>query len=638
MHSPGLRGATQACFEGCCPNPIFRVLELDQANVKNRSTSSTCRHDFAATTNSSFFPNTQFTNHESIPSLQESFVQFIKAYPKYSETAQVDQIRAHEYVHLSESNHVCLDYIGVGLFSESQSQSQYISTSAIASSSYPPSQKSDCPVFGITYKSVNLKSQLLHGGDGSKLESAIKKRIMDFLKISQNDYSMVFTANRSSAFKLVAESYPFQSSRKLLTVYDHENEALETMINTSEKRGASVMEAEFKWPRLRIHSAKLKKMIVRKKQQQKHRGLFVFPLQSRITGTNYYYQWMIMAQENGWHVLLDACALRPKDMDSFGFSLFHPDFLICSFYKVFGENPTGFGCLFVKKSAVPNLEASTGAGIVSLIPAKQLLRFPEDSSGTDTELEQISKLGTYPDGIDISSSLATSITEQNKQNRNSKEGDQKDAGLKENRLEDSEKGESNEKNKTVDELGSLNFECRCLDQVDSLGLRVISSRGRYLINWLVSALMKLQHPNRLDNASLVRIYGPKVKFDRGPALAFDIYDWKGEKVEPVLVQKLADRSNISLGNAVLNHIWFSEKYEEEKQRVMERNGKEREKKRTKSKKAEPGITVVTIALTFLANFEDVYRLWAFVAQFLDADFVEKERWRYTALNQNTIEV
>ncbi|KAL2550312.1 Pyridoxal phosphate (PLP)-dependent transferase superfamily protein [Forsythia ovata] len=183
------------------------------------------------------------------------------------------------------------------------------------------------------------------------------------------------------------------------------------MISTSEKREACVMAADFKWPRLRIHSEKLKKMIVRKKKKQKHRGLFVFPLQSRITGTSYSYQWMTKAQENGWHVLLDACALRPKDMDSFGLSLFRPDFLICSFYKVFGENPTGFGCLLVKKSTVPILEASTGNGIVSLVPAKQLNHFPEDSSGTDTELEQISKFGTNQDGIDISSSLSSPITD-----------------------------------------------------------------------------------------------------------------------------------------------------------------------------------------------------------------------------------
>ncbi|KAL0400814.1 UNVERIFIED_CONTAM: Molybdenum cofactor sulfurase [Sesamum latifolium] len=280
---------------------------------------------------------------------------------------------------------------------------------------------SDFPLFGITFKSVSLKSQLLHGGDGSELESAIKNRIMDFLNISQNDYCMVFTANRSSAFKLVAESYPFQSSRKLLTVYDHESEAVDSMISMSEKRGARVMAAEFKWPRLRINSVKVRKMIVRKKKKRKHRGLFVFPLQSRMTGASYSYQWMTMAEEHGWHVLLDACALGPKDMDSFGLSLFHPDFLVCSFYKVFGENPTGFGCLFVKKSIVPILEDATGAGIVSITPAKNLL-LPEDSSGTDTELEQIARLGIKQECDSISNSIVP-YTEQDSKDRKSEENE-----------------------------------------------------------------------------------------------------------------------------------------------------------------------------------------------------------------------
>ncbi|KAL7107212.1 hypothetical protein ACP275_06G039800 [Erythranthe tilingii] len=573
MHSPRLREATQACFQGCCPNPTLKTPDqAEQPIAKTRSTSSVCRHNFAATTASSFFPNTHFTNHESIPSLQESFLHFIKAYPNYSDTAPIDQIRAREYSHLSISDHVCLDYIGVGLFSQSQMNKS-------------DGQSGNLPLFGVTFKSVSLKSQLLHGGEGSPLESAIKNRIMEFLNISQDDYSMVFTANRSAAFKLVAQSYPFQSSRKLLTVYDHESEALDSMVNMSEKRGARVMAAEFKWPRLRIHSAKLRKMIARDIKKKKNRGLFVFPLQSRTSGASYSYQWMTMAQENGWHVLLDACALGPKEMDSFALSLFQPDFLICSFYKIFGENPTGFGCLFVKKSTVPLLEASGGSGIVSITPANNLLRSSEDNSGTDTELEQIAK------------------------NQESAENETSDI-----------------------------IQCRCLDHVDSLGLRLVNSRGRYLINWLVSAVTKLRHPNRLDHFALVTIYGPKVKFDRGPALAFNIHDWKGERVEPALVQKLADRSKISIGVGFLHHIWFSEKYEGHKSITLERNVKEKETLGTKSKKDKQGITVATVALTFLANFEDAYRLWAFIAQFLDADFVEKERWRYTALNQKTIEV
>lgn len=149
---------------------------------------------------------------------------------------------------------------------------------------------------------------------------------------------MLFTANQSSAFKVLAETYPFHSNRNLLTVYDHENEAVEMMIESSKKRGARAMLAEFSWPNLRIQSKKLMKKIVGKRKKRE-KGLLVFPLQSKVTGVRYSYQWMSNAQENGWHVLLDARALGPKDMDTLGLSLFNPDFLICSFYKIFGENP-----------------------------------------------------------------------------------------------------------------------------------------------------------------------------------------------------------------------------------------------------------------------------------------------------------
>lgn len=45
------------------------------------------------------------------------------------------------------------------------------------------------------------------------------------------------------------------------------------------------------------------------------------------------------------------------------------------------------------------------------------------------------------------------------------------------------------------------------------------------------------------------------------------------------------------------------------------------------------ISVVTAALGFVSTFEDVYRLWAFVAKFLDADFVKREELLYHSLNQ-----
>lgn len=651
MQSPCLKEVTEVCLSGCCSSRsshIFKSSASHDGASKSGSTSAACRRDFAAKTSSSIFPNTQFTNHESIPSLQKSFTDFTKAYPRYYETAQVDQIRAQEYHHLSQSNHTCLDYIGIGLFSSSQLHKQESSRQTISSSSTSllpsPPRSSDFPFFSISYKTGNLKTELLHGGHESELESAIRRRIMSFLNISDNDYSMVFTANRTSAFKLVAESYPFKTSRKLLSVYDYESEAVESMINSSVKRGAQAMSAEFSWPRLRIQSEKLRKMIGIKKKKKKKRGLFVFPVHSRVTGSRYPYIWMTIAQENGWHVLVDACALGPKDMDSFGLSLFQPDFLISSFYKVYGENPSGFACLFVKKSAISVLEASTSTGIVNLVPAKELLQLGGESSGTDTEVEEISRLRLQQDILDISRSFSGLISNQSDQptlKRKLEIGELSDSAEEAANSEEVEISDIGEPRRHAKSSRNGNQEvvCRSLDQVDSLGLILITNRARYLINWLVSSLRKLKHPNS-EGVPLVRIYGPKIKYDRGPALAFNVFDWKGEKVEPVLVQKLADRNNISLSYGFLHHIWFSDKYTEERGRVLERreSGAKGMAANKSKEKSGPGISVVTAALGFLSNFEDTYRLWAFIAQFLDADFVEKERWRYTALNQKTIEV
>lgn len=644
MQSPCLKEASQACIHGCGLIPMLSLPESSnsKAGPTFTNTVAASRVEFATSTTLSLDPNIQFTNPESLPSLTESFYPFSEAYPLYSKTEFADRIRREDYNHLSVSNHVCLDYIGLGLFSHSQQEPPQSSSLASTSSSPPPPppQYSEFPFFEVSYKAANLSSQILYGAKESELESAIKRRIMDFLNVSDTEYHMVFTANRASAFKLLAESYPFQSNKSLLTVYDYESEAVDGMIEKSKKRGARVMQAEFMWPRMRVHSTKLRKMLVSRRKKKK--GLFVFPLQSRMTGARYSYQWMNLAQENGWHVVLDACALGPKDMGTLGLSLFKPDFIISSFFKVFGDNPSGFGCLFVKKSSAGILETSAtdrSIGIVSLIHAND---------------------ATYHLVSDSSSSFSGPIFPQMRKDRSSnsdrnnkrseeiaRPGDTfTDTKMKQKLQPSSEIVELEPQTTNSAALRSLDnadsITCKGLDNADSLGLILITNRLRCLINWLVNALMKLKHPYSEKGIPLTKIYGPKIKFDRGPALAFNVFDWKGEKVEPSLVQKLADRSNISLSYGYLQNIWFSDRYEEEKKIVLEIKRHEDEVVGGVSKmirgKGNPGVTVVTATFGFLTNFEDAYRLWTFVAQFLDADFVEKERWRYTALDQKIIEV
>ncbi|CAM6105347.1 unnamed protein product [Calypogeia fissa] len=318
-----------------------------------------------------------YANPESLPSLEVAYDTFLRTYPNFSETFEVDDLRDREFFHLEESQHVCMDYCGFGLFS----YYQQITNKATAS-------------FGLAYVAANLPTHALYGAaDEGTVEFYIRKRVMDYLNINDSEYTVVFTASRGTAFKLLAESYPFDMNPRFLSVYDFESEAVNLMAECAKRKGAKITSACFKWPSLRIGTSHLKKLLQgKKKKGESARGLFVFPVQSRMTGAKYSYQWMSEAQQNNWHVLLDASSLGPKDMDSLGLSLFRPDFIISSFFKVFGTDPTGFGCLFIKNTAVHSLQKSSRARAVGMVRIVSLSNFTPDGhelneSDDDSEVQ-----------------------------------------------------------------------------------------------------------------------------------------------------------------------------------------------------------------------------------------------------------
>ncbi|KAL6894151.1 hypothetical protein ACP4OV_008249 [Aristida adscensionis] len=297
-----------------------------------------------------------FRSPGALPGFEEALATFLAMYPKYASSSDVDRLRGDEYPHLDK---VCLDYCGFGLFSYLQSCNPADSSAA----------------FTLSEITANLSNHALYGGaEKGTAEHDIKARIMDYLNIPESEYCLVFTVSRGSAFRLLAECYPFGTNKQLLTMFDHESQSVNWMAQAAREKGAKAHSAWFKWPTLKICSTELRKMISAKKRRRKKdsaTGLFVFPVQSRVTGAKYSYQWMALAQQNHWHVLLDAGALGPKDMDSLGLSLFRPDFIITSFYRVFGADPTGFGCLLIKKSVMTCLQSptgGTGAGMVRIVP------------------------------------------------------------------------------------------------------------------------------------------------------------------------------------------------------------------------------------------------------------------------------
>ncbi|CAL5000120.1 unnamed protein product [Urochloa decumbens] len=657
------------CLPGCVPVRAKRRSSASATVTTTTTTSArTSRHNFVRAAASGLLAGSHFTNHESLPGLPDAHDEFAAAFPLYgaAPSRAADAIRADEYPHLDR--HVCLDYTGINLFSHAQMNSSLPSTSAPA-----PVPAWQPPFFDIAYKSASLRAQVQCEGDaaaasGAGVGAAVTRRIMASLKIPEDEYAMVCTANRTTAFRLLAESYSFGSSsgsnnKQLLPVYDYESEAVSAMADAARRRGAEVVPASFAWPSMRIHGADLRKKLCRRRRRG---GLFVFPLASRMTGARYPYLWMSAAHEQGWHVALDACALGTKDLDTFGLSLLRPDFIVCNFFKVFGENPSGFAGLFVRRSTgLAALERSVIArsiGIVTIVPARRWSLAGDYS----TELEHSRSFPTAAalDDADVETTCSFSgplsstalRTLQPDAGDAPENGDAPEICEEENGFhpyhEETEQQQMGMEEESAPAM-EMEVECRGLDHADALGLIAIGNRLRCISNWLVVALQKLRHPHAAGGGEgdaghqLVRLYGPRVKFDRGPSLAFNVFDWKGERVAPPLVQKLADRHNISLTCGFLRNIWFADKYDADRAAVLEHRPAGDDgaaavvapgKRSRKDGSGDVGILVVNASLGFLSNFEDAYRLWAFVAKFLDADFVEKERWRYTALNQRTVEV
>ncbi|KAG8384468.1 hypothetical protein BUALT_Bualt04G0120900 [Buddleja alternifolia] len=793
-----------------------------------------------------------FESGDSIPQLNEAFSKFLTMYPKYQSSERIDQLRSDEYSHLSATpSKVCLDYCGFGLFSLLQTIHYWESST-----------------FSLSEITANLSNHALYGGaEQGTVEHDIKTRIMDYLNIPENEYGLVFTVSRGSAFKLLAESYPFHTNKRLLTMFDHESQSVNWMAQSAKEKGAKVQSAWFKWPTLKLCSTDLRKQISNKKRRKKDSatGLFVFPVQSRVTGAKYSYQWMALAQQNNWHVCLDAGALGPKDMDSLGLSLFRPDFIITSFYRVFGYDPSGFGCLLIKKSVMASLQSQSGhagSGIVKITPvfpmylSDSMDNFPgfgedeeadengeanvetrpgsqlpafsgaftsaqvrdvfeteidhdnsSDRDGASTIFEETESfsvgevmkspvfsedessdnslwidLGQSPLGSDsaghsnkyklsspgppawfsgrknnkltspkasmlsgspmydkelngrhedrrvLSFDAAVQLASQevdhfkeipeeeqfterhrefqeieeepeiNKPSRRIIQNGSSSGILleKESAIRRETEGEfrllerrersriaggrffgieetepSGSKGRRVSfstednhrarlsqtpepgelsatsvddddymsngeygdgqdsERGEPEIALRHLDHINMLGLNKTTSRLRFLINWLVTSLLQLRLPSlngKDGGAPLVHIYGPKIKYERGAAVAFNVRDRNRGLISPEVVQKLAESHGISLSVGILSHIRILDNPKQQRgssSLIDTTLCKPMENGRHDGKSGFIRVEVVTASLGFLTNFDDVYKLWAFVAKFLDPAFVKE---------------
>nr|XP_031838344.1 molybdenum cofactor sulfurase isoform X2 [Nomia melanderi] len=244
--------------------------------------------------------------------------------------------------------------------------------------------------------------------------------ILNHFHTSSDDYTVIFTSGATGSLKIVADTFLFaeEATNDAQTghfVYTQDNHtSVLGMREVVAQRGAKVTCLKhdeafdiFKSPMTSLSPSQ---------QEGKSNSLFVYPAQCNFSGLKYPLKW-INYTHNGvlsnitsdtstkWYVLLDAAAFVPtNDLD---LSVYKPDFICVSFYKLFGY-PTGIGALLVKNSSGNVLhKVYYGGGTVDVSLSSEMFHVKRQN------LHQRFEDGTVPylsiaslrHGLDILSSI-----------------------------------------------------------------------------------------------------------------------------------------------------------------------------------------------------------------------------------------
>jgi len=261
------------------------------------------------------------------------------------------RLRQTEYANLDKQNHTYLDFTGGNLYGQSQIlKHQELLLQNILGNPH----------------SVNPTSQR-----STDLIESTRAKVLEFF--NAQDYTCVFTQNASAALKIVGESYPFNETSTFLILSDNHNSVNGIREYCGNKNGATKY-LPLNYEDLQVNEEKLIAQF--DKVPPGTSNLFAFPAQSNVSGVKHDLKWIEYAQKKGFDVLLDAAAFVPSS--KLDLSMFKPDFVSISFYKIFGY-PTGIGCLLIKNSTYNKLKKPWFAGgTVTLVSTASQDKFLAD--------------------------------------------------------------------------------------------------------------------------------------------------------------------------------------------------------------------------------------------------------------------
>jgi molybdenum cofactor sulfurtransferase len=275
---------------------------------------------------------------------------FLDATPSFGETAVLDALRASEYGRLDASGDVYLDYTGGSLYAASQLEAHLDLLRET--------------VYGNPH-SVNPTSSA-----ATVLVERARAAVLRYFNAPESEYACIFTPNATGALRLVGEAYPFGPEDRFLATFDNHN-SVNGIREFARAKGARTAYVPLEAPDLRVADGLLERYL--DEAAPDGHNLFAYPAQSNFSGVKHPLDWIALAQERGWDVIVDSAAFVPTSR--LDLSVWQPDFVPISFYKMFGY-PTGLGALLARRSALGRLERpwfSGGTVIAANIQAEMVV-------------------------------------------------------------------------------------------------------------------------------------------------------------------------------------------------------------------------------------------------------------------------
>ncbi|CEG43365.1 molybdenum cofactor sulfurase [Plasmopara halstedii] len=287
---------------------------------------------------------------------------------------QIDEMRMNEFPQLS--GRVYLDHAGATIYSKTQLNAVF--------------QELQGTLFANPHSAL--------GGDEVESTTAridrVRSQVLNFFSASEHEYTLIFTSGATAALKLVGESFPWTSKSTFAHSMDSHTSVL-GIRGYAAAHGSSVKCVGLN------ELEDLEKVKTANKQilsstasnsPAKHSttcstSLFAYPAECNFSGVRHSLELVHPIRagrwKNGshktkpttrWLVLVDAA--KYAGTHQLDLSRNNPDFVVLSFYKMFGY-PTGLGALIARKEALSLLtRVYQGGGTIQNILAGQNYALP----------------------------------------------------------------------------------------------------------------------------------------------------------------------------------------------------------------------------------------------------------------------